>query len=90
MKEEFTQGFEDDQRFKDLLHTMDVGKDDLNLVFTICDDDESGDISYLEFIKELHNLKSRDSHTMLTFIKFGNKFQIIISGSIFYQILKSQ
>lgn len=35
-----------------------------------CCEDSSGDIDYVEFVDQLHRLKSQDQHTLLIFIMY--------------------
>eukprot|EP00928_Gymnodinium_smaydae_P002720 TRINITY_DN10976_c1_g1_i1.p1 TRINITY_DN10976_c1_g1~~TRINITY_DN10976_c1_g1_i1.p1 ORF type:complete len:499 (+),score=79.70 TRINITY_DN10976_c1_g1_i1:57-1553(+) len=67
--DELTQGFEDYEEFKYALMAMDVHKDDLTTVFSILDQDKSGTVAYEEFVKQLHKMKTEESHTLLIFIK---------------------
>lgn len=57
------------QEFVEVLKLMDIGREDLSVVFSILDQDKSGEVSYSEFVDELHNMKSKDSHTLLIFIR---------------------
>lgn len=66
---ELLNGYETNQTFEHLLKAMDIRKDDLVAVFSILDDDGSGDVAYKEFVEQLHKMKTDDSHTMLVFIK---------------------
>jgi len=67
---EFEAGFEDNPEFADILRVMDIDREDLEVVFSMLDVDRSGDVAYEEFVEQLHNMKSRESHTLLIFIKF--------------------
>eukprot|EP00969_Alexandrium_andersonii_P101068 4458823-Alexandrium_andersonii.AAC.1 len=42
----------------------------MHVVFSILDTDDSGSVSYDEFVTELFKLKAHDAHTMLVFIKY--------------------
>eukprot|EP00972_Heterocapsa_arctica_P021816 3207280-Heterocapsa_arctica.AAC.1 len=48
---------------------MDIQKDELQSVFKLLDRDGSGSVSYMEFCEELHKIRTRDTRTMLTFLK---------------------
>merc|ERR1712070_533245 len=48
---------------------MDVDIDDLELVFSILDEDQSGTVTSAEFVDQLHKMKTQESHTLLVFIK---------------------
>lgn len=56
--------------FRDALKVMDIGKEDMTIVFNILDQDGNGEVEYEEFVTELHRMKTHDMHTMLIFIKF--------------------
>merc|ERR1712151_696348 len=66
---ELTEGFECKKTFGDMMSLMDVAKEDLELVFSILDEDDSGDVIYEEFVNQIHKMKSSDNHTLLIFIK---------------------
>jgi hypothetical protein len=53
-----------------MLKLLSVGADDLDALFSILDDDNSGDVDYNEFCSQLHHMKTVDSQSLLVFIKF--------------------
>ena len=67
--EELQSGYETNMDFQRTLRAMDIQQDDLVAVFSILDEDQSGDVAYAEFVEQLYKMKSNDSHTMLVFIK---------------------
>merc|ERR1719446_1604396 len=48
---------------------MDVRKEDISVIFNIMDEDQSGAVTYKEFVEQLHKMKTQDTHTLLVFIK---------------------
>jgi len=69
-KREIIKGFSRNARFQELMQLMDFTKEDVDVVFNMLDKDGSGDLDYDEFVEELHKMRTRDSHTMLLFIKY--------------------
>merc|ERR1712066_823809 len=67
--EEIVQGYKTNPEFSESLKLMDVGKEDLHTVFSILDSDRSRAVTYLEFVDQLHKMKTEESHTLLVFIK---------------------
>lgn len=63
-------GYEDNVEFLDTMTVLDISEKDMNTVFSIMDEDKSGEVRYDEFVNELYKMKCEDSHTMITFIKF--------------------
>jgi hypothetical protein len=66
---ELQNGMEENDDFCDAMLAMDICEGDLETVFAILDKDKSGEVDYQEFVKEMQQLRSNDSHTMLVFIK---------------------
>jgi voltage-gated sodium channel len=67
--EELEAGYKANAEFASILHLMDVGIDDLEMVFSILDEDRSGTVTFAEFVDQLHKMKTQESHTLLVFIK---------------------
>lgn len=67
--EELAAGYQDNAEFASTLNLMDVGADDLEMVFEILDEDKSGTVTFTEFVDQLHKMKTQESHTLLIFIK---------------------
>jgi len=63
--EELRRGTQHSKEFIDLLTLMDIAEDDLEQLFAYMDVDNSGDVSYSEFVRQLYKLKTVDSHTVL-------------------------
>mmetsp|Transcript_49538 Transcript_49538/g.138690 ORF Transcript_49538/g.138690 Transcript_49538/m.138690 type:complete len:586 (-) Transcript_49538:108-1865(-) len=68
-RKELHDGFKEHKHFKDQMTMMDITQDDVDVVFNILDTDRSGTNEYVEFVDELNNLRSRDAHTILVFLK---------------------
>merc|ERR1712048_1325151 len=68
--DELVNGYESDPAFEDVMLLLDISQKDMSTVFGIMDEDRSGEVRYEEFVEELYKMKSEDSHTMITFIKF--------------------
>lgn len=67
--EELMNGFETNKDFAMTLSLMDIKAEDMGVVFNILDEDQSGSVTYTEFVDQLYKMKSQDTHTMLLFIK---------------------
>lgn len=68
-EDEIMIGFEDHKEFREHLRAMDIKQEDMHVVYSILDADQSGTVNYNEFINELFKMKKHDSHTLLVFIK---------------------
>lgn len=55
--------------FRDRLRGMDVGKDDLQELYALLDDDGNGEVDPKEFIEVLYRMKCVNSNTSLTLVK---------------------
>lgn len=66
---ELMEGYDTSPKFAEILTLMDIGRDDLELVFQIMDKDCSGEVTYEEFVEQLYKMKSYDIHTLLMFVK---------------------
>lgn len=67
--QELFDGYDNHLEFQRCFRVMDIGRDDVGVVFSILDNDSSGSVDYHEFVNELYRMKSHDIHTMLVFIK---------------------
>merc|ERR1719329_87234 len=66
---ELEAGFDSSPAFKSILMLINVNRDDLKVVFSVLDEDNSGTVSYVEFINQLHMMKTQGDHTMLLVMK---------------------
>lgn len=81
--EELLNGFDNHAEFQQAFRVMDIGRDDMGVVFSILDQDHSGDVDYHEFVNELHRMKQHDIHTMLIFIKhYVTELDVKITNAI--------
>jgi voltage-gated sodium channel len=62
-------GYEAHPEFSSCLQAMDIQKSDIEPVFSILDEGQSGQVSYTQFAEQVHKMKSSSSHTLLVFIK---------------------
>merc|ERR1719456_886254 len=67
---EICAGFDNNEAFRNTLSDMDIGRDDLQIVWTILDSDKSGTVTSKEFVNQIYKMKNSDSQFMLAYIKF--------------------
>jgi len=67
---ELMQGVRSSRAFAATLELMDIGHEDLKCLFHLMDTDKSGSVTYVEFVDQLYKMKSKDTRTMLMFIKY--------------------
>jgi hypothetical protein len=67
---EIREGFDTNIAFRETLADMDIGRDDLQIVWTILDSDKSGTVTSKEFVTQIYRMKNSDSQFMLAYIKF--------------------
>lgn len=68
--DELRNGFDTNEPFRTTLEQMDIGREDLQIVWTILDSDKSGTITSKEFVSQVYKLKASDQQFMLAYIKF--------------------
>merc|ERR1719502_552484 len=68
--EELRGGFDNNEDFRHTLEQMDIGREDLQIVWTILDSDRSGTVTSKEFVSQVYKLKASDTQFMLAYIKF--------------------
>merc|ERR1711879_298931 len=68
--QELESGYDDNDDFRNAMNMMDIRKEDLKTLFKIFDQDQSGEVTYLEFIEQLHKIRNEDSHIMLVMIRY--------------------
>merc|ERR1719502_2499929 len=68
--EELRGGFDNNEDFRHTLEQMDIGREDLQIVWTILDSDRSGTVTSKEFVSQVYKLKNSDTQFMLAYIKF--------------------
>jgi len=82
--EEFLTGFQENDDFRECLEVMHVTEDDMFMIFNICDEDDSGDVDYKEFVDQLRRIKHSGEQMLLHYVtdirhvcnKIGHHLQI--------------
>lgn len=69
-KHELERGFANNEAFRATLEKMEIGEQDLDVVWSILDSDQSGTITAREFVDQVYKLKSSESQFMIAYIKF--------------------
>jgi len=67
--DELLQCYRKEPELREIFELMDVSEEDLGLVFAILDKDRSGDVTFQEFVEQLHFMKTVNGHTLLVYIK---------------------
>eukprot|EP00931_Biecheleriopsis_adriatica_P085996 TRINITY_DN60738_c0_g1_i1.p1 TRINITY_DN60738_c0_g1~~TRINITY_DN60738_c0_g1_i1.p1 ORF type:complete len:631 (+),score=120.63 TRINITY_DN60738_c0_g1_i1:38-1930(+) len=67
--EELLVGFESMPELANQLRFLELGKDDLRILFLALDQDGSGEVSYEEFVEQLFNMQNQDTGVLLSFLK---------------------
>lgn len=65
---EMLDSYDKSDQFREILELMDIGREDMALVFEIMDVDGSGDVSYQEFVEQLHRIRTTSNQTLLVFM----------------------
>jgi Ca2+-binding EF-hand superfamily protein len=68
-KEELFNGASQSLEFANVLKLMDVTGEDLDALFKILDTDHSGTVSYMEFVEQLHRMRTVNLPTLLMLVK---------------------
>merc|ERR1711990_559181 len=58
-EQEFMEGYDKFPEFEHILNVMHVTREDVHMIFKICDDDGSGDVSYSEFVQQLRRIRQQ-------------------------------
>jgi voltage-gated sodium channel len=66
--EEFLEGFHHNMAFKECLEVMHVTESDMFMIFNICDEDDSGDVDYREFVDQLRRIKHSGEQMLLHYV----------------------
>jgi bacterioferritin-associated ferredoxin len=69
-KPELVDGYENIEHFRAILQELDIGREDLEIVWMLMDSDKSGLVSYTEFLAQLLSMKTSDTQFMLAYIKY--------------------
>lgn len=62
---ELMSGWDTAPEFADTLTAMDIKKEDMQMIFSVLDTDNSGDVRYEEFVDQLHMLKTNEVRLIL-------------------------
>lgn len=66
--EEMMSGFHGNQEFRECLELMHVTESDMSMIFNICDEDDSGDVDYREFVEQLRRIKHSGEQMLLHYV----------------------
>lgn len=85
--QELKTGAEKNEEFSTTLRLMDIDAEEMETVFAIMDDDESGTVSYDEFCDQLFKMKTDNAHSMIVFMrhqlkKVTSDVQKLMAGTI--------
>lgn len=69
-QEQMRVGFDTHADFHQVMDTLEVSSDDLEIVWTIIDTEKSGAVSYQKFVDQVYLMKDNDTHFMLAYIKY--------------------
>jgi hypothetical protein len=69
-KDQMADGFDTNEDFRNVMETLEVTEDDLEIVWTIIDTDKVGSVSYTKFVDQVYLMKDNDTHFMLAYIKY--------------------
>lgn len=65
---EFLKGFHNNSDFRQCLEVMHVTESDMFMIFNICDEDDSGDVDYREFVEQLRRIKHSGEQMLLHYV----------------------
>jgi len=69
-KKELHEGYKKNKEFQHTLAEMQIGEDDLEILWTILDEDRSGSVCHQEFVSHCYRMKLSDTQFMLAYIKY--------------------
>lgn len=67
---EVKNGFDNNPSFRATMEAMDIGREDLDFVFTILDSDKSGTVTAKEFTSQIYRMKSSETEFLIAYIRF--------------------
>jgi len=68
-KQELIEGIANNEEFADVMNLLDLGADDMSILFAIMDNNGDGEIEADEFIDQIFKMRTQDTQTLLLFIK---------------------
>merc|ERR1719460_1567118 len=66
--QEFFKGYRENVDFRQCLEIMHVTETDMAMIFNICDEDDSGDVDYREFVDQLRRIKHSGEQMLLHYV----------------------
>jgi len=66
--DEFLHGYRHNAPFRECLEVMHVTESDMFRIFNICDEDDSGDVDYREFVDQLRRIKHSGEQMLLHYV----------------------
>merc|ERR1740130_2111476 len=66
--DEFLNGYHNNKSFRECLEVMHVTESDMFMIFNICDEDDSGDVDYREFVEQLRRIKHSSEQMLLHWV----------------------
>jgi len=66
--QEFFEGYRNNDDFRQCLEIMHVTESDMCMIFNICDEDDSGDVDYREFVEQLRRIKHSGEQLLLHYV----------------------
>merc|ERR1712232_739775 len=85
-REELEIGYRDKEDFRDTVNSLDVSDTDLDMIWSILDNDKTGTVETHEFVSQIYKMKSSDSDFMLFYIKY---YITVVKDSIL-QVLEKE
>jgi hypothetical protein len=68
--DELKKGYGENEEFRETLLKMEIGEEDLDIVWAILDEDKSGTVTAKEFADSVYKMRSSESQFMLAYIKY--------------------
>jgi len=69
-KEEIFAGYHESPAFRETLVEMDIGEEDMEILWTVLDEDKTGAVCYNSFVSRCYGMKLSNTQFMLAYIKY--------------------
>jgi len=69
-KKDAFQKYDEPGEFRDSIVHMEITKEDFDIIWTICDIDKKGAVSYKDFVNHIYAIRNSDTSFMLSYIKY--------------------
>jgi len=69
-KDELFAGYEKSEKFRETLKEMDIEEEDMEILWTILDEEKTGKVCYNSFVSRCYGMKLSNTQFMLAYIKF--------------------